>query len=106
MCSDLWIVNRPVLTRMRSLYSKPLTAWTIPGIASFGPEIAAQFVANMQMKAIGEIIAGTGVSIPSGQAVLDLVNKKNSGASGWTPQYKPFASAAVRLLLLPRPFVH
>ena len=75
--------------------------FSVPGVFSIGPMVSLEADIQLDISLAGQVLAGATLSIPNFQANLDLVNRANSGSSGFTPQFQKIfnANAAVTATL-------
>ncbi|KAF2152859.1 hypothetical protein K461DRAFT_312395 [Myriangium duriaei CBS 260.36] len=86
---------------MESHGGKEIGSFGIPGLSfgiiTIGPQITIGADYSFQAHAEGRLLVGAKFGLQDANIKLDFVNAKNSGSSGWTPQFVPMFEAAGQL---------
>lgn len=79
-------------TKKKELVNRALPAlgFSVAKVLSAGVFVEVDAVAQIDVNAAGQAIAGISISIPDFQATLDLVNESKSGVTGSAPQFTKY----------------
>ncbi|KAF4978077.1 hypothetical protein FDECE_18270 [Fusarium decemcellulare] len=66
----------------------------VPGIVSLGPGVGFAVGVDIDTSAAVSVTAGAGISIPAGNAHLDVLDSAKNSVTGWEPQYTSYANVS------------